>query len=167
LRIFVLLMGALFVYPAISVAVCSSSNKNGDPPRFVAAKGEIFDKKTGLFWQRCSVGMTWKQGKGCTGERKFLALDAAAEAAKNAGVEWRVPTVDELNSIVDMSCGSPTIDTNYFSDIRPTIEGEGSYWTTSEVGMANLFYYIDFMKGLVDGHTRGFALAVRLVRTGK
>jgi hypothetical protein len=35
------------------------------------------------------------------------------------------------------------------------------------VGAANLVYFFDFMTGAADGHTRGFQLAVRLVKTAK
>jgi len=76
------------------------------------------------------------------------------------------PSGPELQSIVDPACGSPVVDVNVFPDIRKDEDGEADYWTTNPVGMANLFYYFDFMSGRADGHTRGFQLAIRLVRSG-
>jgi hypothetical protein len=77
-----------------------------------------------------------------------------------------VPSGPELQSIVDPACGSPVVDLNVFPDIRKDEDGEADYWTTNPVGIANLFYYFDFMSGRPDGHTRGFQLAIRLVRSG-
>jgi hypothetical protein len=51
-----------------------------------------------------------------------------------------------------------------FPDIAKDEDGEADYWTTNPVGMANLYYFFDFISGQADGHTRGFQLAVRLVR---
>jgi hypothetical protein len=54
-----------------------------------------------------------------------------------------------------------------FPDIRPDEDGAAEYWTTNPVGAVNLFYFFDFMTGAADGHSRGFYLAVRLVKTGR
>lgn len=70
----------------------------------------------------------------------------------------------ELSSLVDIKCGSPAINGAVFPDIRETDEGDSPYWTTSPVGVAKLFYYIDFVDGSTDGHSRGFSLRARLVR---
>jgi len=42
-----------------------------------------------------------------------------------------------------------------------------NYWTTNQVGAADLIYDFDFMTGVADGHSRGFALAVRLVKSAR
>jgi hypothetical protein len=49
----------------------------------------------------------------------------------------------------------------------PTTTARQIIWTTDQVGAANLVYFFDFMTGAADGHTRGFQLAVRLVKTAK
>jgi hypothetical protein len=111
--------------------------------------------------------MTWKRGAGCSGERRSLNWIDAMSAAAAAGPGWRVPNVAELASLLDASCGTPAVDTKIFPDISGNEEDENAYWTTSKVGVANLMYFVDFSNGDVDGHSKGFHLAVRLARTGK
>jgi hypothetical protein len=92
-------------------------------------------------------------------------LDEAIKRVEKLGGKWRVPSGPELESIIDRSCGSPVVDVSVFPDIQQNEDGEADYWTTNPVGMANLYYFFDFMSGQADGHTRGFQLAVRLVRS--
>jgi len=159
-----LLVVPLCLIPAKASLACYQ-NADGSP-RFVLNGGEAFDTKTALTWRRCSLGTSWN-GQGCACEPAFASLDEAMEMAKSEGPLWRVPSGPELESIVDRSCGSPVVDQKVFSDIRPSDEGTAEYWTTNAVGAADLFYFFDFMSGLADGHSSGFHLAVRLVRTGR
>jgi len=159
-----LALGFLAVcHPAL--ACYEGSNPHG-PKRFTVKGDEAFDSKTGLTWKRCSVGMRMEKG-GCAGEKAYLGLDRAIQSAKAEGNGWHVPSGGELESLIDVSCGSPVVDVSVFPDIQPDDEGFAKYWTTNEVGAANLIYYFDFMTGRADGHSRGFQLAVRLVRGGK
>jgi hypothetical protein len=128
---------------------------------------EAFDSKTGLTWKRCSLGTRADGGHGCVGEKAFVNFDQALLSAKAEGDGWHVPSGPELESLIDIGCGSPVVDASVFPDIRPDTEGAAEYWTTNEVGVANLIYYFDFMTGRADGHSRGFELAVRLVKKGK
>ena len=64
--------------------------------------------------------------------------------------------VGQLESIVDLGCGRPFADPAVFPDIRADDDGTANYWTTNEVGAANLIYYFDFMTGAADGRGRGF-----------
>jgi Protein of unknown function (DUF1566) len=59
------------------------------------------DPKTGLTWQRCSVGQVWN-GSTCAGEAKKFTFNEAQKLSVNG---WRVPTVRELHSIVWCSNG--------------------------------------------------------------
>ena len=93
-----------------------------------------------------------------------VGLDEAIKTAETLSGKWRVPSGPELESIVDRACGSPVVDSSVFPDIQKDEGGEADYWTTNPVGTANLYYFFDFMSGQADGHTRGFQLAVRLVR---
>jgi hypothetical protein len=150
-----------------ALAACRGQLKDKPTSRFTLDEGEAHDKKTGLIWNRCSVGMHWKNGKGCLGERQFLNLEEATKIAKSAGNGWRLPSVDELVSIVDDKCGTPATDVVVFPDIGPFEEMESPYWTNSsaEVGTGlGLTYFVDFRTGIVDAHTKGFSQAVRLVK---
>jgi hypothetical protein len=160
------------------VAACFSSgaalgacdkNKSASAPssRFVLNAGEAFDQKTKLTWSRCSVGTTWKEGGKCAGSVKFMRLDEARLYAQKLGHGWRVPTVEELHSIIEQKCSSPAINSEVFPNVKNWGEG-APYWSTTRIKeMPPLVYYIDFGSGEEDGHTKGFAMAVRLVRSGQ
>jgi Protein of unknown function (DUF1566) len=135
--------------------------------RFQLSEGEAVDRKTGLTWKRCSVGKVWEGRYGCAGETKFVSLDEAKKVAKAEGPAWHVPSGPELESIIDVGCGMPVVDTVVFPDIKADEDGTANYWTTNEVGAANLVYFFDFMTGAADGHSRGFHLAVRLVKAAR
>lgn len=147
-------------------AACYDRDAAGRQARFRLNGGEAVDVRTGLVWQRCSVGLRWSGG-GCTGEIDFLSLDEAQKTATEPGGGWRVPSGPELESLVDPDCGSPVVDTTVFPDIRPTEEGLAKYWTTNPVGVLDLYYNFDFVDGTPDGNSRGIRLAVRLVRSTK
>ena len=62
----------------------------------------ITDNYTGLTWMQCSVGQTW-DGSTCSGTATTHPWDQAnALTADYAGYsDWRLPTLQELQSIVD------------------------------------------------------------------
>ena len=76
--------------------------------------GTVTDPETGLQWMRCSLGQTWN-GADCVGSADEYTWDAAMAAADEfnqrggyAGYrDWRVPTIEELNSLVYCSNGNP------------------------------------------------------------
>jgi len=150
-----------------SAAACYDRSGPSGQKRFILKGDEAFDSKTGLSWKRCSLGTKADGGRGCAGEKAFVNFDQALRSAKAEGDGWHVPSGPELESLIDVSCGNPVVDVSVFPDIRPDDDGAAEYWTTNEVGVANLIYYFDFMTGRADGHSRGFQLAVRLVKKGK
>jgi hypothetical protein len=159
---------AALCHPA---AACHDGASPRGQKRFIVKGDDAFDSKTGLTWKRCSLGtklgIRADRGNPCAGEKAFVNLDRAVLLAKAEGNGWHVPSGPELESLVDVTCGSPVVDVSVFPDIEPDDEGTANYWTTNEVGAANLIYYFDFMTGRADGHSRGFQLAVRLVRGRK
>ncbi|MBI5592040.1 MAG: DUF1566 domain-containing protein [Deltaproteobacteria bacterium] len=160
------------------VAVCLNSdvvlgacdkNKSASTPtsQFILREGEAFDQKTKLTWCRCSVGTTWKKGAGCVGAVKLMSLEDAKQIAQKLGGGWRIPTIEELYSIVEQRCTNPAINSEVFPDVKNSGEG-APYWSVTKIKeMPSLIYYIDFLSSEADGHTKGFPMAVRLVRTGR
>jgi hypothetical protein len=160
-----LVLALLCVLPAAEALGGCYERIDGAQRRFQLSGGEAVDRKTGLTWKRCSLGTVWDGRRGCAGETKFVSLDEAALLARAEGPGWHVPSGPELESIIDIGCGKPVVDTTVFPDVGADEDGTANYWTTNQVGAANLVYFFDFMTGAADGHSRGFPLAVRLVKT--
>jgi len=112
----------IFTVSIVSVAVAMFTVGHGraDAPvgRYTIINGTVLDNKTGLLWQRNIDAMTYTWGAAqtyCTN----LNLD---------GLGWRVPSLKELQTIVDESKTNPAIDTNAL----PTPKTSG-FWTSSPV----------------------------------
>lgn len=70
--------------------------------------GTITDTKTNLIWMRCSLGQQWT-GSTCAGVAMEMnwndALKTAISFSYAGHSDWRVPTVDELDTLVQCSAG--------------------------------------------------------------
>ncbi len=119
---------------------------------------EVTDNNTGLVWRRCSEGQTWN-GTTCTGSaRQYTYEQALARAQTQTG--WRLPSKEELSSIVDSSRNHLAIDTAAFPG---TVAG--AYWTSSPyTGNAGSALGVGLYFNDIDGDARGVAVYVRLVR---
>ncbi|HUR88605.1 MAG TPA: DUF1566 domain-containing protein [Ramlibacter sp.] len=129
----------------------------------VSADGqEVLDTKTSLVWRRCTEGMAW-DGKECKGKvNKYKFGDAkklADEAAPASGKPWRVPTKDELSTIVIKQKKKPMTDAEAFPGTPSSL-----YWAKRPGYDDNLNgWMIDFGSGKGFGGS-GAKEAVRLVR---
>ena len=131
--------------------------QSGAPGNFVNnGNGTVSDTATGLMWQQETVrGKNW-QG----------AL-AYAEGLSLAGYDdWRLPTISELQTIVDYRYRAPAIDTTFFPDTLSSI-----YWSSTPYAYS-LDYYawtFDFSDGSSSGHgkSKSDTYAARIVRGGQ
>ena len=134
-------------------------------PRFEIA-GEVARDRIGAReWRRCALGSRWT-GTTCAGEALFLTLDEAEAAVRDLGGGWRLPDVKELYELLDDACGQPPVDTGAFPDAHESDLEQAGHWTSTPVGLAELWFYVDLGSGVADGHSRGFRLTVRPVRGG-
>jgi Protein of unknown function (DUF1566) len=114
--------------------------------------GTVFDRLTGLMWQRSASSATLSQA----------AATAACKASILGGyTDWRLPTVLELVSIVDYTATSPSIDSAAFPGTTANL-----FWTVTPLaGRPHEAWYVNFIQGgtnVVD--TSDFNL-YRCVRT--
>ena len=119
---------------------------------------EVSDAKTGLVWQRCSRGQTWR-GSTCDGAAVLFTHELAlVEAQSQAG--WRLPNVKELSSLTDRSRVNPSIDITAFPNTPSSI-----FWSSSPfVGSASAAWAVYFNHGNVSSYARHYGWHVRLVR---
>ncbi len=80
--------------------------------------------------------------------------------------DWRLPSREELRSIVDYGRTRPALDTQYFPD--DFLGGGGNFWSFSSLAnRAASAWYVYFYNGS-DGYvSKGSAFRVRLVRGGQ
>jgi len=126
--------------------------------------GTVTDKNTELTWMQCSVGQTW-DGSTCSGTATTHQWDqATALATDYAGhSDWRLPTLQELQSIVDYTTWYPAIDTTSFPGTLPS-----GYWSSSlQASNLSIVWVTSFHSGYDLGHDKLGNLYVRLLRGGQ
>lgn len=110
---------------------------------------EVFmDPVTGLTWNRCSQGLTW-DGSACTGSYDELdqwldALNSCANSTAAGHSDWRLPSINELATIIDYASYNPTVDQSIFPDNTPY-----AYWSSS--GMKKLYPIVAWGIIFIDG----------------
>ncbi|PTQ90003.1 DUF1566 domain-containing protein [Agitococcus lubricus] len=88
---------------------------------------EVKDLKTGLIWQRCSLGQTWN-GLTCEGEALTYTWQEALKAASEFGRGYQLPNIKELRSLVNKACINPAINSLLFPNTASF-----PYWTSTPV----------------------------------
>ena len=113
--------------------------------------GTVSDTDTGLMWKQDHEEGTYPFDEACGLKSDCAGFD-----------DWRLPTIDELNSLVDRSRVNPAIDVTAFPS-TPYIW----FWSSSPyAGSEFTAWRVSFYGGVVnnDGY-RGCSYAVRLVRS--
>lgn len=138
-------------YDKIYDLKCDSEQKEHLKPsgQFKINGDEVFDTATELTWKRCYVGQSLSEGK-CIGEpvdleftqNKFINNENSVVSDDN---RWRVPTINELKSIVDYVCLKPGLNKEVFPI---AIEDYGLETASSNsVDSEGNPYYMQFTSG--------------------
>ncbi|OIN94164.1 MAG: hypothetical protein AUJ20_01580 [Comamonadaceae bacterium CG1_02_60_18] len=125
--------------------------------------GTVLHTPTGLTWQRCAQGQSWINGT-CSGTLSPSNW-ATASASINtyAGhADWRLPTEEELASLVDYSRFAPAINATMFPHLPIT----ALFWSSTPL-TAQASWYLNFKAGNVNTNTNFSGLYVRWVRGGR
>lgn len=110
-----------------AVVPCAGTGQDGEfrmgltwpAPRFHAREETVLDRLTGLVWRRDASlspgGVTW-QG----------ALATVALLNLKAGEDWRLPNINELESLVDSAAANPALSPDHpFAQVRDV------YWSST------------------------------------
>ncbi|MBV1908208.1 MAG: DUF1566 domain-containing protein [Kangiellaceae bacterium] len=92
-------------------------------------EGTVLDESTGLVWYQCRLGEIYEGGI-CMGDESsvnWLETLSLAESFEFEGFDdWRLPNIKELQSIVEYSCHSPSLNTAVFH-----ITQNNTYWSST------------------------------------
>ena len=113
--------------------------------QFINHGQEVKDLKTGLIWQRCSVGQMWANNQ-CYGTPQSYTWSEALQKTKALGNGYRLPNVKELQTLVEEACISPAINETIF----PTT-AINDYWSSSPKTSDNRYAWsVNFEEGTVN-----------------
>lgn len=163
------LITLMTLVPLLSQAqTCQSNIKNKTPDsryQLLSNGSEVKDLKTGLIWQRCSLGQTW-DGTTCTGTASQYTWQQALQAAKDAGNGLTLPNIKELSSLANRACYNPAINDTFFPNTP--FDSSTYYWSSSPVaGYGGNAWLVYFVYGNDYGGLKDFAHFVRLVRASQ
>lgn len=126
--------------------------------------GTATDSVTKLTWKRCSEGLS---GKSCESGSPITytwpeAIKAAAVSTFAGRQDWRLPTIQELDSIIEYKCTMPAVNAEIFPATPIS-----NFWSISPfAGYPNGSWNINFNDGSHESCSRNWNLYVRLVRGG-
>ncbi|MCF6337559.1 MAG: DUF1566 domain-containing protein [Gammaproteobacteria bacterium] len=101
--------------------------------------GSITDQQTGLQWSRCSLGQRWEDNT-CQNEARALPYAIVALITEEG---WRLPSISELSSLVELQCSKPAINTTIFPATASAV-----YWTATRfISRDGYFWQVHFLHG--------------------
>ena len=140
----------------VALAAISLLSPTKSTAQFFEEGNFVRDVRNNVIWYRCTLGKVWDYDTDtCTGETVRLnqaeLLIAIKQAEQQLGGRWRLPTRDELETLVCEGCEPPKIREKYF----PQIERE-AYWTGTKNNFNSKMYWsVNFMTG--HSYSRFFA----------
>lgn len=139
------LLGALAAFVGVSSHVTAAPHCH-----YQIAGGTVLDSETGLLWQQALNNTTYSPA----------AAASYCSSLGLAGGGFRLPTIAELQTIVDVGTTDPTIDLEAF----PSTPSDG-FWTTtpSATGNGNM-WAVNFTDGTANLAIPGLAFYARCVK---
>lgn len=160
---------------ALESQVCNDSILSTTPDnRYSLSGNEVIDKQTDLIWQKCSLG---QNAFNCSGEPTLFtwqqALQTAEDIRQTTGINWRLPNINELETLLEEKCAFPAINLSIFPNTAlvpvqvpaDATAGSSMYWSSSPFHhFVNFGFYVYFYYGATHETFMSHQYAVRLVR---
>lgn len=138
----------------------NANNKTRFSTKTIGGDLIVLDRATGLIWAADGNAAGCNNGAQDT----WVNSISYANALTFAGfTDWRLPNVQELNSLVDYFAGSPTINTSFFPNTKT-----GAYWTgTTYMPNTLVAWQVGFNIGnTVNWNAKTTVAYLRCVRDG-
>jgi hypothetical protein len=136
----------------LAVVLTASAQANAPVVRYTIAGGTVTDTKTKLVWQQTAPAAPYGWANAMT--------YCPTLGASLGGTGWRLPTIKELQTIVDDSLKSPSIDPTAFPATPVT-----SFWSSSpSAGSPSTVWGVDFYDGSSNTYPGPDPHDVRCVR---
>ncbi|WP_200373939.1 DUF1566 domain-containing protein [Thiocystis violacea] len=118
-------------------------------------------ERTTLEWQRCALGQRWvAKSNGCEGRPASHTWAKANKLAEGLKDGWRLPTGEELLTIVEKCHYSPAINPQVFPNTPA-----GLFWSSSaDTGGLERAWSVSFFSGQYYRANKTQSGRVRLVR---
>ncbi|HEY5789945.1 MAG TPA: DUF1566 domain-containing protein [Gammaproteobacteria bacterium] len=172
MRAWLLLALSLFGVAAVDAA---QTCETGVAPTVPSARfefhgdGTVTDTLTGLSWMRCTQGQHW-YGATCTEGRAWYMMNSWTDAVGGlqrrpvsfgGHADWRVPTLEELRTLVDRTCREPATNLEVFPNTPPWY-----FWTATTSDWNDAYAWrIDFKDGRENADLKlTSSYNIRLVR---
>lgn len=113
----------------------------------IAGDEITIDHATGLLWPTNFNADGGNGGDSLTWAEIFawaLALDFAGF------IDWRIPNIRELASIVDYACSNPALNASHFSNTNTKIIAS----STTNAGNSGEFWYLNSQTGVIELDTK-------------
>ncbi|NOZ54592.1 MAG: DUF1566 domain-containing protein [Gammaproteobacteria bacterium] len=160
----------LFIFTGVTLSEECHYSADADTPtkRYKNnADGTILDTQSGLTWLRCPLGMKWDTKRCRNIPERMNWSDAQSNISKlneqggYAGFQdWRLPTLDELSTLVERQCYAPAINSEIFPD-TPLI---GFWSSTTDPDYQQGAWLVYFLHGSRYMGNQGYEWAIRAVR---
>lgn len=121
----------------------------------------VLDDEAVLDWE---TGLVWEKSPDTTTSAWSEAVYNAYNKTVGGRKGWRLPTIEELASLVDTSVsGSPKLPSGHpFTNVQSAF-----YWSsTTNVDDTSDAWYVGFYNGFMGSHVKSFSSYVWCVRGG-
>ena len=151
-----------------TVIDCTGTGQDGEysinPPSYTDnGDGTVTADVTGLMWQQSNSNTkyNWYAASGILDlTYNSSGTGVCGDLSLGGYTDWRLPTVNELESITDSGTYNPAIDTTAFPNTNSS-----DYWSsTAYAGSPSHAWKVSFHDGYVDGNDKTVNSYVRCVR---